>query len=81
MLSSVTTRYFHTDNLGSIAVTDETGNVVERDSYNAWGKRRFPAGADDPRAASPARRRGASPVRRNLPTSASCTSTGESTTW
>jgi len=47
--SSVTTRYFHTDNLGSIAViTDESGNVVERDSYDAWGKRRFPNGADDP---------------------------------
>jgi RHS repeat-associated protein len=47
--SSVTTRYFQTDNLGSIAViTDESGNVVERDSYDAWGKRRFPTGADDP---------------------------------
>jgi len=47
--SSVTTRYFHTDNLGSIAViTDENGNVVERDGYDAWGKRRYPTGADDP---------------------------------
>jgi RHS repeat-associated protein len=47
--STVTTRYFHTDNLGSIAViTDETGAVVERDGYDAWGKRRFPNGADDP---------------------------------
>jgi RHS repeat-associated protein len=47
--STVTTRYFHTDNLGSIAViTDETGAVVERDGYDAWGKRRFPTGADDP---------------------------------
>jgi RHS repeat-associated protein len=47
--SSVTTRYFHTDNLGSIAViTNESGAVVERDSYDAWGKRRFPNGADDP---------------------------------
>jgi RHS repeat-associated protein len=46
---TVTTRYFHADNLGSIAViTDETGNVVERDGYDAWGKRRFPNGADDP---------------------------------
>jgi RHS repeat-associated protein len=46
---SVTTRYFHTDNLGSIAViTDETGAVAERDGYDAWGKRRFPNGADDP---------------------------------
>src|ERR1700719_648461 len=24
------------------------GAVVERDSYDAWGKRRFPTGADDP---------------------------------
>ncbi len=47
--STVTTRYFHTDNLGSIAViTDGTGNVVERDDYDAWGKRRFATGADDP---------------------------------
>ena len=47
--NTVTTRYFQTDNLGSIAViTDENGNVVERDSYDAWGKRRFPNGADDP---------------------------------
>ncbi len=46
---SVTTRYFHTDNLGSIAViTNESGAVVERNSYDAWGKRRFPTGADDP---------------------------------
>jgi RHS repeat-associated protein len=48
--SSVTTRYFHTDNLGSIAViTDENGAVVERDSYDAWGKRRNPlTWQDDP---------------------------------
>src|SRR5262249_26963300 len=37
------------DHLGSIAVlTDETGAVVERLSYDAWGKRRFATGADDP---------------------------------
>jgi RHS repeat-associated protein len=29
-------------------VTAETGAVVWRDSYDAWGKRRFAAGADDP---------------------------------
>jgi RHS repeat-associated protein len=46
---TVSTRYFHTDNLGSIAViTDESGTVVERDGYDAWGKRRFPTGQDDP---------------------------------
>jgi RHS repeat-associated protein len=45
---TVSTLYFHTDNLGSIAViTDESGAVVERDSYDAWGKRRLPTGADD----------------------------------
>jgi RHS repeat-associated protein len=33
----------------SIAVvTDEQGNVVERLSYDAWGKRRFANGQDDP---------------------------------
>ncbi len=43
------TRYFHKDHLGSIAVlTDETGAVVERLSYDAWGKRRHPNGQDDP---------------------------------
>jgi RHS repeat-associated protein len=47
--NSIVTRYFHTDNLGSIAVIiNESGAVVERDSYDAWGKRRFPNGADDP---------------------------------
>jgi RHS repeat-associated protein len=46
---TVSTRYFHPDNLGSIAViTNESGAVVERDGYDAWGKRRFPSGADDP---------------------------------
>ena len=43
------TRYFHRDNLGSIAaITDETGTVVERDAYDSWGKRRYPNGTDDP---------------------------------
>jgi len=46
---TVSTRYFHKDHLGSIAViTDETGAVVERLSYDAWGKRRFANGTDDP---------------------------------
>ena len=46
---STYTRYFHKDHLGSIAtITDETGAVVERLSYDAWGKRRFPNGQDDP---------------------------------
>jgi RHS repeat-associated protein len=46
---TVTTRYFHLDHLGSISViTNESGVVVERLSYDAWGKRRFPDGTDDP---------------------------------
>lgn len=37
-------RYFHTDGLGSItAVSDESGNVVKRFAYDAWGKRTDPA--------------------------------------
>ena len=44
----VFTRYFTRDHLGSIAVvTDDTGKVVERLSYDAWGKRRYPDGKDD----------------------------------
>jgi RHS repeat-associated protein len=43
------TRWFVKDHLGSVAVlTDETGAVAERLSYDAWGKRRYPTGADDP---------------------------------
>ena len=46
---TISTRYFHTDHLGSISViTDENGVVLERLSYDAWGKRRFATGADDP---------------------------------
>lgn len=45
---TLATRYFHTDHLGSIAViTDTTGSVVERLSYDAWGKRRKLDGTDD----------------------------------
>jgi RHS repeat-associated protein len=47
--STISLRYFHTDHLGSVSVmTNEAGNVVERLSYDAWGKRRYPNGADDP---------------------------------
>jgi RHS repeat-associated protein len=46
---STLTRYFHKDHLGSVAViTDESGTVLERLSFDAWGKRRYPTGADDP---------------------------------
>ena len=43
------TRYFHADNLGSIAViTDETGVVQPgfRQGYDAWGQRRLANGSD-----------------------------------
>ena len=47
--STLSTRYFHTDPLGSISViSNESGQVVERLSYDAWGKRRNPNGTDDP---------------------------------
>lgn len=46
--STQNTRHFVTDHLGSVAViTDEMGAVVERLSYDAWGKRRYANGADD----------------------------------
>jgi RHS repeat-associated protein len=46
---TINTRYFNKDHLGSIAViTDETGTVLERLSYDAWGKRRHADGTDDP---------------------------------
>ena len=42
------TRYFILDHLSSIAVvTNESGAVVERDFYDAWGKRRNADGSDD----------------------------------
>jgi uncharacterized protein RhaS with RHS repeats len=69
-----TTRYFHTDNLGSMAViTNETGAAVKRDGYDAWGGRRFPTAPTIPPAASSARPPAASPARRNSPMSASRT--------
>jgi len=42
------THYFHKDNLGSIAtITNEAGAIVERLSYDPWGKRRNANGTDD----------------------------------
>ncbi|MCZ6804228.1 MAG: SpvB/TcaC N-terminal domain-containing protein [Proteobacteria bacterium] len=38
---STDTRYLHKDHLGTLtAITDSIGNVVERFSFDAWGKRR-----------------------------------------
>jgi RHS repeat-associated protein len=46
---TTSTRYFHHDHLGSIAViTNEAGAVLDRNSHDSWGKRRFPNGTDDP---------------------------------
>jgi RHS repeat-associated protein len=40
-------RYFYQDHLGSVElVTDQTGAVVERLSYDGWGKRRNADGTD-----------------------------------
>jgi len=47
--TSAKTRYFHLDHLDSIRViTDESGAVLERLSYDPWGKRRLANGNDDP---------------------------------
>src|SRR5260221_7483852 len=60
---TLTMRYFHTDHLGSISVlSNENGVVVERLSFDAWGKRRNPDGTADvtgrgPRAPQPPRLR------------------------
>ena len=41
------TRYLHKDHLGSVdTVTSETGAILERYSYDAFGKRRLPNGTD-----------------------------------
>jgi RHS repeat-associated protein len=46
--ASQSTRYFHQDHLGSIAViTDEAGVVIERLAYDPWGKRRNANGLAD----------------------------------
>lgn len=41
--------YFSQDHLGSVSVlTDETGQVIERQAYDPWGKRMFADGTPDP---------------------------------
>lgn len=43
------TRYFHHDHIGSLTlITNSSGAQIERLSYEAFGKRRFPNGTDDP---------------------------------
>jgi RHS repeat-associated protein len=47
--SGVSWRYFHEDLLGSVeVVTDQTGNLVERLSYDPFGRRRNTNGTDLP---------------------------------
>lgn len=42
-------QYWHTDQLGSVvAITDQTGAVLRRYSYDPFGKRRQPEGTYDP---------------------------------
>ncbi|NYZ70391.1 hypothetical protein H0A36_30730, partial [Endozoicomonas sp. SM1973] len=40
--STTKENYLHKDHLGSVvAITDSTGNVIERASYDPWGKKRL----------------------------------------
>lgn len=46
---TLTWQYFKIDHLGSIvALTNGGGSMVQKLSYDAWGKRRNPNGTDDP---------------------------------
>jgi RHS repeat-associated protein len=46
--TTVAERYYHDDRLGSpIAITDNLRTVLERFSYDAWGRRRKLGGIDD----------------------------------
>ncbi|MFA6062920.1 MAG: RHS repeat-associated core domain-containing protein [Gallionella sp.] len=46
--ASTATEYYSRDNLGSmVAITDATGTVTQRMSYDIWGKRRYPNGFVD----------------------------------
>jgi RHS repeat-associated protein len=47
-VTTSTLSYLHNDHLGSIvAITDESGAVVERLAYDPWGRRRFTDGKAD----------------------------------
>jgi hypothetical protein len=59
----VNLRYFHKDHLGSIAVmTDETGTVIERFSYDAWASGASPMAPTTPPPASSASPLAATPA-------------------
>lgn len=46
------TLYFHKDQLGSVStITNDAGFVIERLSYDSWGKPRHSNGTDDPAGA------------------------------
>ncbi|MDP1939865.1 MAG: RHS repeat-associated core domain-containing protein, partial [Gallionella sp.] len=48
-LATTSIEYYSKDHLGSIvAITDGTGAVTQRLSYDVWGKRRYPNGTADP---------------------------------
>jgi RHS repeat-associated protein len=52
--ASTSVRYFVADHLGSVAVvTDEAAAVVERDAFDAWGRRRNLDGSDSTTCALP----------------------------
>ena len=47
--ASVSHQPYIQDHLGSIAlVLDNSGNLLQKLSYDAWGLRRFPDGSEDP---------------------------------
>ena len=77
---TLTTRYFHTDHLGSVSViTNENGVVVERLSYDAWGKRRSPNGSDDTAGSITSQTTRGFTGEENSRSPASCISTAAST--
>jgi uncharacterized protein RhaS with RHS repeats len=68
--ATVQTRYFHRDHLGSVAVlTNETGAVAERLSYDAWANAASRTAPTIRPAASPARPPAASPAMKSWTTS------------
>ena len=49
LIPVIQTEYYTKDHLGSIvAITDQTGAVTQRLSFDVFGKRRYPNGAADP---------------------------------
>jgi hypothetical protein len=71
---TVSTRYFHTDHLGSVAViTDENGVGLSGSPTTPGASGAIPTGQTIRPAASPARARAASPARSSSTRSRSCT--------